>query len=316
MISSILLALNVVFPLVFLLGIGVVAKKVGWASKKSLGEINRVVFKILLPIQLFLNVYDINTAKLWELENIYIILLVVGILSVILWASMMVCARMGMDQKKKVIIVQAIYRSNLALFGVPVSAAIYGGEPPIITSLMIMIVVPLYNISSAILLGTASHEKVSKAEMLKRVFTNPLVLGTTIGIIVSICRISLPSIIVSALEGASKAATPVAFIVLGGSLEFTSIKKNRRSILAVSAMRLVVVPIIIIGVAVALGFRGAALAILLGTAASPVAVSTFSMAKELDIEPDLAGEQVVVTTLFSTLTMFLWIAVLDFYHFL
>jgi len=66
----------------------------------------------------------------------------------------------------------------------------------------------------------------------------------------------------------------------------------------------------------ALGMRTYSLVALLGVFASPAAVSSYTMARDMEVAPDLAGELVAVTTLLSIVTMFFWIAVLRYYSFI
>jgi len=74
--------------------------------------------------------------------------------------------------------------------------------------------------------------------------------------------------------------------------------------------RLVLVPMAGLSVAVALGFREIELVILMAMFASPSAVSSYTMAMQMDGDGELAGQLVVFTTVFSIITMFLWIALL------
>ena len=71
--------------------------------------------------------------------------------------------------------------------------------------------------------------------------------------------------------------------------------------------KLIVYPAMAVGVAILLGFRNEQLAVILAMSASPTAVSSYTMAQQMDGDGPLAGQLVVFTTLFSILTVFLWI---------
>ena len=60
-----------------------------------------------------------------------------------------------------------------------------------------------------------------------------------------------------------------------------------------------------------LGYRGAAMAALLAVFASPTAVASTPMAQTLGGNVKLAGEIVALTTAFSVITVFLFIAALS-----
>ena len=59
-----------------------------------------------------------------------------------------------------------------------------------------------------------------------------------------------------------------------------------------------------------MGFRDVQLAVLLSMSASPTAVSSYTMAQQMEGDDALAGQLVVYTTIFSILTVFLWIFLL------
>ena len=73
------------------------------------------------------------------------------------------------------------------------------------------------------------------------------------------------------------------------------------------AGRLIVVPLVFLSGAVALGIRDVSLATLLAVFASPTAVSSYPMAQQIGGDADFAAAQVVLTTALSGLSVFLWI---------
>ena len=71
--------------------------------------------------------------------------------------------------------------------------------------------------------------------------------------------------------------------------------------------KLVVVPAIFLPIAAAIGFRGQDMAVLISLYCSPVAVSSFVMAQQMDSDGDLAGQFVVLGAALSVVTIFLWV---------
>ena len=64
---------------------------------------------------------------------------------------------------------------------------------------------------------------------------------------------------------------------------------------------------IIIGVAILLGFRGSDLGLMLAMAASPTAVNSYIMAQQAGGDGKFAGEAVVFTSALSVVTIFLFV---------
>lgn len=119
--------------------------------------------------------------------------------------------------------------------------------------------------------------------------------------------IKLPEIAESVISDMASAATPLALIVLGASFEFASIKRYKKNLIAVIFARLIIVPAISLSVAIMIGFRGIDLVSLIGIFASPCAVSSYTMARQMDSDYELSAGTVVFTTMLSCFTLFGWI---------
>ena len=123
----------------------------------------------------------------------------------------------------------------------------------------------------------------------------------------AIFGIKLPEIAESVISDMASAATPLALIVLGASFEFASIKRYKKNLIAVIFARLIIVPAISLSVAIMIGFRGIDLVSLIGIFASPCAVSSYTMARQMDSDYELSAGTVVFTTMLSCFTLFGWI---------
>ena len=59
--------------------------------------------------------------------------------------------RMVSENAKRGVIIQAIYRSNFVLFGIPLTANLFGDEGAVLASMMVAIVIPVYNATAVII---------------------------------------------------------------------------------------------------------------------------------------------------------------------
>ena len=146
--------------------------------------------------------------------------------------------------------------------------------------------------------------------MVKKVATNPIILGAVAGILAVVLHITLPTPIATVVEWMSDVTTPMALILLGASFDITTVKGQKRDLVFCLIMRLLVVPGIGLSLAALLGFRGVQLVALIAMLATPMAVSSYTMADSMDSDGELAGNCVIFSTPISCLTLFFWLFLL------
>jgi len=214
------------------------------------------------------------------------------------------------DRKKLSVLIQGVYRGNFVLFGLAIADSLYGKESLGTVSLLTAIVIPTFNVIAVILLEYYSGREISKLKLLKQVFKNPLIIATLTAIVFLVLKISIPKPVYKAIGDISKIATPLAFLVLGAGLKFGNILKNLKYLISVNILRLIGNPLITVGLGKLLGFQGIELVALLSMSACPTAVVSYTMAKEMNADGDLAGEIVATTSILSIFTIFCWVLTL------
>jgi predicted permease len=105
-------------------------------------------------------------------------------------------------------------------------------------------------------------------------------------------------------------ASPMALILLGAQCTWTRVRGNLKHALIASSTRLILIPAVMLGIAILVGFRGVYLGVLMILFCAPTAVSSYVMAKNMHSDADLAGQIIVVSTIMSALTLFGWTFVL------
>jgi predicted permease len=306
--DNLLFSFNVIFPLFILLLLGNISVRFNWVDIKTLNALNKFIFRLPLPLLLFLGIYNIESVNVQN--SLKMIIIIVIALPLIALVTSFFINKTNLENPKRAVIVQAWFRSNIMIFGVPIIQGMYGDVGIPILSSLIMVAVPLVNILAVFVLEGYRGHDIKGASLLISVFKNPLVDAALFGFLFLIFKIEIPNLILNPITSLSKTATPLAFIILGGTLEFDSIKKNIKLILLGSVGKLIVTPSIIILISIALGLKGMYLGCLIATVASPVAISSFTMAKEMDGDADLAAQLVVITTILSLFTIFCWLFVL------
>lgn len=313
--EDIIFAFNAVLPIILMIVIGYILKKINLIEDEMAKKLNTLVFKLFLPAMLFLNVYKIQSFA--EIDFSFVIF-AVGITVSLFLVGIPVMHIFFKENRQRSVLLQGIFRTNYALVGIPLAGSLFGEEGEIIASLLSAFVVPTFNILAVICLTVYSSgdKKPSLKAVLKGIVKNPLILSIAAGLVTLGIRavfvkygieFRLSSItpVYKTLTYLSNVATPIALIVLGARFELSAVPKLKKQIIFGTVMRVAVVPVIGISLALALNrFSGAQFACFISLFCTPIAVSSVPMAQEMGADSELAGQLVVWSTLFSALSIF------------
>lgn len=293
-----------------LLATGKLARKTNLLTSESTDRLNALVFKIFLPVSIFKNVYNSSVSDVFDKK-----LIAFGIISVTLCFLLLILLTSGCkNRKSRGVLIQGIYRSNFLIFGLPVAESFYpDGSLSGKASVLIAIIVPLFNGLAVIALEMFKENKQSGTKTFLNILKNPLIIGSALGFVALFLKEAgflLPDAVYKTVSDLSAAATPLALIALGASLDFSKIKGESKYLIWGLLGKLVLSPAVFIGAAVLLGFRDRELAIILSMFASPASVSSYTMAQQMGADDDLAAELVVIGTAVSLITVFLWVSLI------
>lgn len=302
--SNFVVAVSAVVPLFGLMSIGVLVKKFRLLTPDELVHVNRMVFRVFFFCMMFYNMYTTDIAETFRPD--LIIFGAAGVLAVFFAAMGLVCLFEGCNRRRGAMI-QAIFRSNFVLIGIPLVGNIFGDEALAVPTMMIAIIVPIFNVLGVFELETFRGGHFDLPAILRGVMQNPMILGAVFGVAFLLSGVPIPEPVLKPIRQVAAATTPVALIILGASFTFGSSGRHLPQLVACVFSRLILVPGIMLSLAVYLGFRGVDLVTLLAIFATPCAVASFAMAQQMDSDADLAGNCVVYTSALSCLTIFGWV---------
>ena len=304
MFDNFIVALSAVVPLFCLMSIGAFVKWRKWLTDEELNHMNRMVFRVFFCCMMFHSIYTTDLAATFRPK---LMLFGAGGVLAIFTLLMLIVPRIEPDNKRRGVMVQAIFRSNFVLMGVPIVANIFGDSNIAVSTMMIAVIVPLYNILAVFALETFRGGKFALLPILKGVLKNPMILGAIAGATLLTLGVHVPAPVLKPIGQISAATTPVALIILGASFRFGSTHEHRRQLLTCIFGRLILVPSLLLTAAVLIGFRGIDFVTLIAIFGTPCAVVSFAMAQQMDGDADLAGNCVVFTSALSCFTIFCWI---------
>ena len=321
--AIILFTINSILPLILLIVLGYVLKRIGFFTKEFLKIGNRLVFYVCLPVLLFKNIAEIESLSQIPFDVVLYILAIIAILLLLGFCATLMVS----DPRQKGVLHQCIFRSNFALIGVPLAELIGGSEGVRIAAVLSLFSIPIYNISGVIVLSVYKGKGVGidGKKIVKGIVTNPLIIGVCSGLIWAVAKSLMAgtgvmnglvglTFLPSTVDFIARAATPLALIVLGGQFDFQKMAGYKKPLLIGLIGRNLIAPLLGVGAAGIMVKAGmvsfgpevfAALIALFGT---PVAVASAVMAESMDNDGQLAGQLVVWTSLLSIVSLFFCIA--------
>ena len=298
------IAFHAIVPLFLIIALGFGVKRLGWIGPEDVRRFNKVCFYTFMPVMLFYNIY---TSDFSHAVRLSYALFVVGMALAMILLAFLITLAVEKTPERRGVMIQAAFRSNFVLLGLPIAQELLPNASFGITALMIAIVVPIYNMMSVVVLEYFRGSKPKLGEVLLAVIKNPLIIASVAGLLMKALHITLPDVLVSFAGKMNSAATPLILLLLGASFEIRHIARYRKQLLVCVGLRLLVFPGAILALAAAMGLRDIEFVTLLAMTAAPTAVNSFNMAQQLGGDSDLAGSAVVVSTAASFFTLFLWI---------
>lgn len=306
-----LFSFNGVFPLILIVSLGYFLKYINIYEDVFIQQANRFCFLVAFPLQLFYNIYHIDYNKK---PDGFLILFIAGSITIMVCLLCVIVPCVMKDKEKHGAFIQGVYRSNFLLIGLPLAKNLFGDAGVAVASLALPIVVPVYNFFAVFVLTMfAGKEKETEAfkvpylKLLIEIMKNPLIIASVSGFLFGILKIPVPIFIERALRDVGSIATPLALILLGGQFSFSALHGRLKTALIASFLRVIGMPLFVVGIAVLLGFRGVELSTILIIFTSPSAISGFIMAKNMNNDSVLAGQIIILSTLFSSITLFVWV---------
>lgn len=308
--ESLLVALNAVIPFLCYISFGYIVKIKKIVSESFLQQLNQMVFRLFYPCMTFYNIYKADAESLPR----PVLLIFVGASILILEAILiLVVPRFVLENPKRGVVIQGIFRSNFVLFGLPLTISVFGDSAASVAAMVVTVVVTIYNTTSVVILEMFNTTgKINVKNIALNVIKNPLLQGAVIGLVFFLLGIHVPESIVTPIAAFSDATSPLALFVLGGTLHFNEISHNLKYLVPTLSFKLLILPAVMMAIGYAFGLRELELFLLVAVYGTPVAAASYPMAQNMGGDGELAGQLVVISTVVSVVTLFFWIFLLRF----
>lgn len=283
-------ALNVTTPVLSLLLLGLLFRRLNLIDDGFIQTANRLVFNITLPCMLF---FGIASTPLSQSNNLP--LFIFGASFTLFCTALFYLFSIAFVQAdKRGTFVQGAFRGNLGIIGIALAVNAYGTEVLAVASLYMAIISLIDNPLSVLLLKPKGHPS------LKSIFTNPIIIAVSLGLIFSGLQLTIPAFAQQSGQYLAQLTLPLALICIGGSLNWQSFHRNHLDVILATAFKLLLMPIIGLSIAYPFNFSADELGLLYLMLSAPTAVSSYIMAKQMTRHGAMAAEIIALTTAMST----------------
>ncbi len=310
MLDSFIFSFNSIAPIFVVVVLGAILKKIGFLKDGFLPVCDKFVFNICLPCLLF---QDIASTDISESLNVNLILYCVAAITVTTFIPCVVVPLFIKDKAKCGAFVQGVFRANSAILGITLAVNMFGDLGKSVTAMVLPFTVVLFNVYSVIVMtifAPSDHKMAPKQlllHILKSIVTNPLIVAIVLALLWQRVPAEIPTAVDKSLSYLADMSMPMALISLGASINMESLRGRIGLAVGASIGKTILVPLLVISVAALLGYRGVELVAVFTIFGTPAAVSSYIMAKQMKSDHELAGQILLVSTLMSLFTMFVWI---------
>ena len=286
---------NQVLILFLIMFVGFIAKKTGIINDAVSKKLSELLLKITNPL-LVLSAFQMDFSP--DIMNnvllVFIFAVVANLVSILLGQVLFVRQK---NEIKKIMKFTAVY-SNCGFMGFPVLESLFGRTGILYGSIYVAVFnIFLWTNGMAIF---SSSEKLNR-DSIKKIVLNPGIITVLIGIVLFMLSIRLPGPVAEAVDLVGSMTIPLSMLIVGATVAGSRFKELFRGwdIYYITAVRLVLMPLIAFAALKILGFPEMLMTICVLLIAMPAAATTTIFAELYDSDSVFASRVVVFTTLAS-----------------
>ena len=308
MFDNIIFTANIVAPVFLIIAVGYFAKKGKIINEVFVDVTSKFVFRISLPIFIFLEISELDLSQVFDIDQIVFITSATFVTYLLIWFGTIPYIK---NPEDKSAFIQGAFRGNYAIVGLALISNLFGDDALGKATLILAFLLPVYNVLAVIVLTVPKHQgKINVKSMLIEILFNPLILAVVFALPFSFFKIRLPEMFIITGNYFADLALPLALVGIGGSLNIDNLKRASTLAFSSSIIKIVILPLILTFAAIFLGYRNDDLGIMFIVFACPTAIASFVMADVMGANSKLAGNIIMITTLGSVFTIAIGILLL------
>ena len=294
-----------------LVAMGYLCGLTGYLKPETGEGVAEFAVNVAMPLLLFRTMIgaDFHGAAPWAFWAVYFLAVIVT------WTvGHLVTTRVfGRDSQAGVVGGVSSAFSNLVLLGIPFILGVLGQPGFEVLSLLVSVHLPIMIMASIILFevfgrsGEGLQFGAIARTFIKRVSTNPLIIGIVAGLVWRATGLTLPALPSRLIEALANTGAPIALFSMGLSLSRFGISGNVKPALALSAVKLLLMPAVALLLAWLIGLPPLTAKVAVAAAALPSGVNSYLIAAQFGTGQALASNQMTIATALAVVTTAFWL---------
>jgi len=314
-----LFALNALMPLLLIAVVGYFMRKSNMINGNFVSGLNKIIFYVSLPVLIFVTLSQVDDLGAF---NWPVIIYSVIMLTVISLIGFIYLHFSTMNTKTKEVLLQAFFRGNFVIIGVPLALRLGGQEALNIVILLNAFLIPITNVFSILSFKIWRPDHKMSFSAFKRfvvgTLLNPLMIAIFLGVLTLIFSrqyhafAQTITFVPETLQLIASTVTPMALIAVGAQFQMKQARLFVKPIVIALLGRMVLVPAFVFVLALTVfsfvDFTGTWPA-MIAIFASPIGISTVAITKGLQGDDELASHLVLFTTAFAVISIFILVVI-------
>ena len=221
---------------------------------------------------------------------------------------------LGRDGRTKAVSALAAVMANTGFVALPVLYAIFGDRGVPSAAIANIVIAAVLIPAGVVLLeatgGISGGSRATPRRMALQVLRNPMVWPALLGFGFAALKLPVPQMIEDYLDLLGQGLTPCALFAIGASVNLATLRHEVSRILVVTVIKLVALPLVVLGAGLALGLDPFLTACAVIAAASPTANTAYVLAVQYRAQEQAVAATISATTAASVLTLPAWLFLL------
>lgn len=294
-------------PVFALIVLGHLFRRWNFPSEDFWGQAERFTYYVLFPVML---VFKLGQARLPPSAYGEIALVIASLL--LIMSLVLVLVQLVWRWPGPVF--SSVYQGGMrfnSYVGLAAAGMMLGDEGLSLAAIAVAVMVPLLNLLCILMFSlVAGRGNFRLMPLLRAIITNPLIVGSVMGVVWSYFQIGFHPLLAGILAPLSNLALPLGLMTVGAGLQLRALRGGSMPFLVSSVIKLLLFPLVALGLAVSLGGDGLLVQVVVLLAALPTATSAYILARQLGGDAPLMAGIISGQTLLAMITIPLMLGVL------